>query len=145
MLKYFWYAFRIVMAFVLLCIYSNHLVITEGQMVVNSTSNTKVAASSESGFAIGPIIGCAIGGIVLFAGAVYALMCSKARIADENRIVVSESSLQNIYIAESKKAGTVPTVQQVKIEAAKNVNPVVGPVQKHFLTVYLVRFRHPDK
>jgi hypothetical protein len=86
---------------------------TGNLFVINSTSSTK-AASSESSFAIVPIIGGAIGGIVLLAGAAYILMCRKAcKIrSNENSVEESGSKLSNILIIDSKKAGIH---QQVRI------------------------------
>jgi hypothetical protein len=86
---------------------------TGNLLVINSTSSNK-AASSESSFAIVPIIGGAIGGIVVLAGAAYMLMCRKAckTRRNENSVEVSGSKLSKILITDSKKAGIH---QQVRI------------------------------
>jgi hypothetical protein len=86
---------------------------TGNLLVINSTSSTK-AASSESSFAIVPIIGGVIGGIVVLAGAAYVLMCRKSckTRSNENSVEVSGSKLSKILITDSKKAGIH---QQVRI------------------------------
>ncbi len=82
-------------------------------MVINSTSSTQVS-SSDSSLAIGPIIGGAVGGIVVLAGALYVLMCRKTSKTGENSKEISETTLQKISVSDKQD----PTSKQVKITYA---------------------------
>ncbi len=102
--------------FPLYIFFPRRLVSTSGQLVINSTSdlNTMVAIKgSESSVAIDPIIGGAIGGLVVLAGAVYVFKCRNSRTIDENRIEESKQNFESIvFIADNnlKKQRTVEKV-----------------------------------